>query len=207
VTRRAALALAAAALLAGCAGSLQRPAPEKTRFVIRLADPAPGAKTAGALVVGRVRVSSLFDRTGFVYRTGEDTFATDFRFEWFAPPGSLLREAVIDWLDDASPFASVERGSVSEAGWLLETDVDRFYADLRDLAAPAVVLEGRFRLLDLRGARPRRTLASRFDEREPAGAGTPQELVDAWGRALARALSALEPELRAAARVPAHAGR
>jgi len=163
--RRAVLAMAGAALLAGCAGSLQRPPLEKTRFVIRLADPAPGAKTAGALAVGRIRVSSLFDHQGFVYRTGEDTFASDFRFEWFAPPGSVLREAVIDWLADASAFASVERGSVSGAGWLLETEVDRLYADRRDPSAPAVVLAGRFQLLDLRGPQPRRPLTLRFAER------------------------------------------
>lgn len=205
--RRAALALVAALLLAGCAGSLQRPAPEKTRFVLRIADPAAGAKTAGALAVDRIRVSSLFDHQGFVYRTGEDTFASDFQFEWFGPPGSVLREAIIDWLADASAFASVERGSVSGAGWLLETDVDRLYADRRDPAAPAAVLAGRFRVLDLRGPQPRRALSQRFDEREPAGAGTAQELVDAWGRALARALAALEPELRAAAGAPVRAGR
>jgi uncharacterized lipoprotein YmbA len=204
---RAALAIAAAALLAGCAGPLERPAPEKTRFLIRLPDPAPGAKTAGPLAVERVRVSSLFDHQGFVYRTGEEIFATDFRFEWFGPPGSVLREAIVDWLGDASAFASVERGSVSGAQWLLETDVDRLYADRRDTQTPAVVLAGRFRLLDLRGPQPRRSLSLRFDEREAAGGGTPQELVDAWGRALTRALAALEPELRAAAGAPVRAGR
>jgi uncharacterized lipoprotein YmbA len=206
---RAALALlaAAAALAAGCAGSLQRPPLEKTRFVLRLAEPPAGAKSAGTLSVGRVRMSSLFDHAGFVYRTGEDTYASDPRFEWFGPPGSVLREAILDWLARASPFAAVQRGSVSGSDWLLETEIDRLYADLRDPAASAVLLAGRFALLDLRGARPQRPVSLRFDEREPAGAGTPQELVDAWGRALARALAALEPELRAAVRAPLRAGR
>jgi uncharacterized lipoprotein YmbA len=201
------LVLALAALAAGCARSLQRPPLEKTRFVLRLAEPPAGARSAGTLAVGRVRMSPLFDHAGFVYRTGEDTFASDPRFEWFAPPGSVLREALVDWLASASAFASVQRGSVSDAEWLLETDVDRLYADRRDPQAPAVVLAGRFELLDLRGPRPRRPLSLRFEEREPAGAGTPQELVDAWGRALARALAELEPRLRAAADAPARAGR
>jgi uncharacterized lipoprotein YmbA len=193
---RVALLVAVALLQSGCARPFQRPPLQKTSFVIRLAAPAPGVKTAGALSVDRVRVSSLFDRSGFVYRTGEDTFASDAHFEWFGPPGAVLREAIVDWLDDASPFAAVQRGSLSGASWLLETDVDRFYADRRDASASAVVLTGRFELLDLRGPLPRRVLSQRFDERELAGAGTPQELVDAWGRALARALSTLEPQLR-----------
>jgi len=201
-----ALALVLALLGGGCASTFQRPAPEKTRFVIELPAPEPGAKTAGTLAVDRVRVSSLFDQKGFAYRTGEQTFERDFHFEFFAPPGAVLREAVIDWLTVASPFASVQRGTVLGTGWLLETDVDRLYADRRDPAATAVVLAGRFQVLDLRGSRPRRAVSLRFDEREPAGGGAPQELVDAWGRALVRALDALAPELRTAAGAPVRTG-
>ena len=199
--RRFVRALVAVLLVPGCAG-LSRPALETTRFLLPLEPPAAGARTAGALALGRVRVSSLFDRQGFVYRTGESTFASDPRNEWFAPPAGVLREAILDWLAQAGPFASVQRGTVAGAEWLLETDVDRFYADLREREAPAVVLEGRFRLLDLRSPGLRLVLAVDFDEREPAGAGTPQELVDAWARALARALAALEPQLRAATASP-----
>lgn len=205
--RALALAVAAALLLSGCARPFERPPLEKTRFVLRLPDPAPGAKTAGPLAVDRVRVAPLYDHTGFVYRTGEDTFASDPRFEWFGPPGAVLREAIVDWLDDASAFAPVERGSAAGATWLLETEIDRLYADRRDPAAPAAVLAGRFRLLDLRSGEPRRALAQRFEEREPAGGGTPQELVDAFGRALVRVLGGLEPELRAAAAAPVRAAR
>ena len=197
--------LLAALGLGGCAGALERPAPEKTRFLLAAPAPAPGAKRDATLGVDRVRVSSLFDRKGFVYRTGEQTFDSDFHFEWFAPPGAVLREAMIDWLAAASAFASIERGAGGEAAWLLETDVDRLYADRRDPAATEVVLAGRFRLLDLRGERPRRALSLRFDEREPAGDGAPQSLIDAWGRALDRALRALEPELRAAVGTPTRA--
>lgn len=202
---RVALLLVAALGLGACAGALERPAPEKTRFLLALPAPPPGAKLAGTLGVDRVRVSSLFDRKGFVYRTGEQTFDSDFRFEWFAPPGAVLREAMIDWLAASSAFASIERGAGGEAAWLLETDVDRLYADRRDRDAVEVVLSGRFRVLDLRGSRPRRAFSLRFDEREPAGEGTPQALVDAWSRALDRALRALEPELRASAGAPARA--
>jgi uncharacterized lipoprotein YmbA len=195
------LAPAVALLVAGCVG-FSRPALETTRFLLQLEPPAAGARTAGTLTLAPVRVSSLYDRQGFVYRTGESTFTSDPRHEWFAPPAGVLREAILDWLARAGPFASVQRGSVSGAEWLLETGVDRFYADLREREAPAVVLEGRFRLLDLRSPGMRLVLAVDFEEREPAGAGTPQELVDAWARALARALAALEPQLRAATASP-----
>jgi uncharacterized lipoprotein YmbA len=193
-----AFALVVALLGAGCARPLRRPPLQQTRFLLELPDPPAGRKTAGDLSVARVRVSSLFDRKGFIYRTGEQTYQSDVHYEFFGPPGAVLREAMISWLAVASPFASAERGSVTGARWLLETDVDQLYADRRAADATQVVLSGRFRLLDLGGAQPRRVVDQRFDEREPAGEGAPQQLVDAWGRALARALAALEPELRTA---------
>jgi hypothetical protein len=207
LTRAAGLLLAAVLLAGACASPLERPALAKTRFVLDPGRPpaaaaaAPdgaGAAGAGSLLVARVRVSPLFDHKAFVYRTGAETFESDPYHEWFAQPGDVLREATLGWLEEAGLFSGVERRSVSGSEWLLETVVDRLYTDRRDPDAPAAVLAGRFRLLDLRGARPRRALELRFDEREPAGDGAPQALVDAWGRALGRALETLAPELRAA---------
>jgi hypothetical protein len=202
------LLLAAALASGACVSrSFVRPPLEKTRFVVDPGRPPETAPaTAGRLLVARVRVSPLFDHKPFVFRTGAETFASDPFHEWFAQPGDVIREAALDWLDAAGLFAGVERSSVSQSDWLLETFVHRLYADRREAAAPVVVLSGRFRLLDLRGRQPRRALEHAFDEREPAGAGAPQELVDAWGRALGRALSGLAPALRAAVQDGARVG-
>src|SRR5690606_14158979 len=159
---------------------------------------------AGVLAVGRPRVSPLFDHQGFVYRTGAETFESDPFYEWLAPPADVLHAALIDRLDGSGPFSAIQRGSVAGAQWLRELDVDRLYADRREPSAPAAVLAGRFRLIDLREVRPRRALELRFDEREPAAGGGAQALVDAWARALARALDALDPRIATTVATPAH---
>src|SRR5690606_10227218 len=167
-------------------------------FVLDLPEaPAPQRRVEGVLSVGRPRVSPLFDQQGFVHRTGGETFESDPFHQWLAPPADVIRAALIDRLEESAPFSAIQRGSVAGAQWLLEMDVDRFYADRRDPAASAVVLAGRFRLIDLREVRPRRALEVRFDEREPAGGGGPQALVDAWARALGRALDALDARVAA----------
>ena len=188
------------ALALGCIGSaLERPVPQRTRFVLSAAPPAASERAPlGALWVDRVRVSPMFTGTGFVYRTGDSVFGSEFLHEFFAPPGEVLREAMIDWLRAGSSFAPIERGSESSPEYRLESDIDQLYVDLRDPSDPRVVLEGRFRLVDLRAGRPVRRLDLRIDETEPAEDRSPQALVDAWNRALTRMLEQLDPELRSA---------
>lgn len=195
----AALALVLALAL-GCVGAaLERPVPQRTRFLLSATPPAASERAlSGALWVERVRVSPMFSGTGFVYRTADSVYASDFLHEFFAPPGDVLREAMIDWLRAASSFASIERSGESSPEYRLESNVDQFYVDLREPAEPRVVLEGRFRLIDLRDVRPVRRLDLRLTEIEPAGDRSPQALVDAWNRSLTRILEQLDHELRAA---------
>ena len=184
----------------GCIGSaLERPAPHRTRFLLTPTPPAASESALPAsLWVDRVRVSPLFSGTGFVYRTGDSTYGSDFLNEFFAPPGEVLREATIEWLRTAARFASLERSAESSPEYRLESAVDRFYADLRDPAEPRVVLDARFRLLDLRGARPAQLLDLRVTEQERAADASPRALVDAWNRTLTRVLERLDGEIRAA---------
>ena len=78
--RRAALSLALfvlalLALTSGCSSPLERDYPDKQRFVIKASrERAPGEGRHGLLRVERLRVASLFERTGFVYRKSETVF-------------------------------------------------------------------------------------------------------------------------------------
>jgi ABC-type uncharacterized transport system auxiliary subunit len=196
----------AALALAGCTTTtlLERPVPEKQRFVLSSSAPIPEAGAIpGVLRVDRVRVSPLFDSKGFVYRTGEDTFSSDFYHEFFAPPGEVLREAVIDWFEAASLFETVQPGSLPAPDWTLALDVERIYADRRDPAAPVAVLTVTARLVDPTTPTLEVRLRRRYEQVEPVADGSAQALVDAWGRALGRTLAELAPDLRAAAVRPA----
>ncbi len=192
-------------LALGCVGAaLERPVPQRTRFLLSATPPAVAEHAvSGALWVDRVRVSPMFSGTGFVYRTADSVYARDFLHEFFASPGDVLREAMIDWLRAASRFASIERSGESSPEYRLESDVDQFYVDLREPTDPRVVLEGRFRFFDLRDGRPVRRLDLRLTEIEPAADRSPQALVDAWNRSLTRMLEQLDRELRGAIVGPA----
>jgi ABC-type uncharacterized transport system auxiliary subunit len=196
----AAVALAVAASLAlGCGAFTRRPL-EKQRFVLTPGVPAAhaGPPIATVLRVDLVRGSQLVANRGFLYQTSADTLTSDFYNELFAPPAVLVRDALLEWLRASGRFAAVVRGSKARPQWILESDLETFLADLRDPAVPSARLELAVRLLDARADDARLVFARRYAEREPAASHEPAALVEAWSRALARALAAIESDTGAA---------
>ena len=208
---RAPLLLAALLLASGCFGGLERRPPEKQRFVLQPATEVAPVSVAGSSVVrlarvriSPVRVSPVFDNKGFVYRTGPSTFETDFYNEFFSPPGVLLREALIDWLDSTQLFDAVARSSAADADWVLETDLDQLFADQRDPGPPKAYLEITFRLID---ARTRKVaFEKRYTASEAAADRSPAALVDAWNRGLGSMLAELVGDVRPLTAPSASAG-
>jgi cholesterol transport system auxiliary component len=205
--RALALACLLGAVASGCFGGLERRPPEKQRFMLQ---PTAGAAAVGSgpspsvLRVARVRVSPVFDQKGFVYRTGASTFETDFYNEFFSPPGVLLREALLGWLDGTRLFSAVARSSSSDADFVLETDVDQLFADQRGPGEPKAYLEIVFRLID---ARTRKiAFEKRYSASESAADDSPAALIDAWNRGLGALLAELAQDVRPIAAPGASAG-
>lgn len=180
----------------GC-GALSRKPPVKERFVLTPGAPAAVAAKPGAgiLRVDVVRGAPLAANRGFVYRTGPDTVKTDFYREFAAPPGTLLRDALIEWLRASNRFAAVVRGTKAGTAWILESDLERLDADLRDPDAPQAVLAMQVRLLDVRKEPPNLVFDRRYTASEPLADRTPETLVAAWSRALATVLGEIEKDL------------
>ncbi len=191
-----ALLFGAAAVGVGCTPVLERQPPEKQRFVLAPGRPDPvSGPHAGVLRVGLVRVASPFQNRGFVHRTGDETYASDFYNEFAAPPGALLRELFVDWLRDGTLFATVVRGSEAPSDWLLEVELDSLYEDLRDATAPMATIAFTARLLDAPALAARIVFERRYATGEPAADGSPPAIVAAWNRALARLLAELASDL------------
>jgi ABC-type uncharacterized transport system auxiliary subunit len=196
--RRAALALlAAASLAAGCLAP--QPAPRAVLYVLRperdgASQTSPGA---GALHVAHLRAGPLVEGTGFVYRTGEVTFETDAYHRFAAPPGVLVREALIDWLARSGVFSQVHGdGPPERARWSLEARVAALHADVRDPAAPLAVLELDIALVDPRAPAAEARMRQRYRAAVPTTA-EPAAVAQAWSRGLAQILGELERDLRA----------
>jgi uncharacterized lipoprotein YmbA len=194
------LRLVAVLALAVPLGCLSKSYPEKQRHVIAVELPAEVASSGhGTLAIGRMRVSPLFERKGFVYRTGDTTFEDDFYNEFFAPPGTLFRKATLDWLSGSSVFASViDSRHRAEADWWLEAQVQKLYGDLRDRKVPQAILEIEFALLEASRTKFelkfRRTYSAAVNASSPSAAA----IVAAWTDSLEQILTALEEDLRQA---------
>jgi uncharacterized lipoprotein YmbA len=198
VNRRALAALGAGLLAAGCLAP--QPAPRVVFYALRpeRTGPAPESPGAEALWVGRVRVAPLVEGKGFVYRTGESTFEADFYHRFAAPPGALVREALIDWLGRSGLFSEVRsQGSPGQARWSLEARVTALHADLRDPTAPSAVLEAELALIDAHAPAPEARLRERYHA-EVTTSADPAALAQAWARGLAQVLAEAEDDLRAA---------
>jgi uncharacterized lipoprotein YmbA len=181
-------------------GCLSKSYPEKRRHVIAVQRASnPTSSGHGTLAIGRMRVSPLFERKGFVYQTRDTTFEDDFYNEFFAPPGTLFRKATLDWLSRSSVFASVvDARHRLEADWRLEAQVQKLYGDLRDRKAPQAILEIEFALLE--ASRTKFELAFRRTYSAAVNASSPSAaaIVAAWTEALEQILTALEEDLRQA---------
>jgi len=195
---RAALLLALIASAAIPLGCFSKSYPEKRRYVFEIEPPidaVPGPN--GVLRMDRVRVSPLFERKGFVYRTGEATFENDFYNEFFAPPGVLLRKATLNRLRAASIFSDVlDATQMGDVDWMLEGHVTQLYADLRDRAAPFAVLQIEYTLLDARSPTLAIVFRETYSAQISAAGGSAEAIVNGWTEALTQVLSELEVDLR-----------
>ncbi len=192
------LALGGVAVLA--VGCLSREHAEKQRHVLSLAEAPVAVATAGAadglvLRVDRVRVSELFERKGFVYRTGETTYEEDFYNEFFLQPAALMRRAAQSQLAATGLFAQVLDGSDrGRADWALEVWVPSLYADLRtDETRAVLVIE--YVIVDTSSPHQDLVLRRRYDTSEPVASRSAAAILAGWNRGMERSLAALAADL------------
>ncbi|URI09173.1 PqiC family protein [Aquincola tertiaricarbonis] len=189
----AAGALAAALLLAGCAGSpppsWHSVLPADAQPAAGGATPAPAAARVATLQVGRISVPDAVDRSSLVVATGTGLTVQEGQ-RWIEPVKAQLPRALALLLSDRMPGTAVTAWPAGVGGtpqWRLVADVQRF--DLS--AAPA---QARLRVVwTLRPGDPNAGVAGPaatpqvFDVTVPAtGGDDPAALVAAMRAALAR---------------------
>jgi len=137
-------------LLASC--GINQPAPVKQTYLLQVAPPSNRANAAPkpvSLKVSSVSVGAPFRGRSIVFREAEFRYQSDFYDEYFIPPSAMLADAVATWLGSARIFREVlPTGSGAQADYLLEGFTGALYADIRDAAKPAAVLEIKFLLTD-----------------------------------------------------------
>ena len=197
---RLAATLAALVLLAMTgACSLTRPAPVRDSFLLDPAWPAPVAKPqAGALRMGTVSVGAPFRGRSFVVRDTDLKFDTDFYHEFFVPPGVMITDATAQALVRAKVFSALTPpGLVVDANWILDGFVRALYADGRDPAKPAAVLEITYFLSRDDGGASTPVWTQAYQRRMPFAPGTTSAYFAALNSGLSEVLAELTRDLAA----------
>ncbi len=182
--------------LAGC--SLKKTAPEKYNFIFhssRPGDPNPGPPGL-TLQVKELSISPRYESRGFVYRTDDVSWQSDFYNQFFINPENLLTEEIGAWFTHSGLFEQVTPlTGIFDPTYGLLGRVNKLYGDYQDAGNPTAILEIQFFLVE----DPLRQASIAFDriyrEEEPFD-GSPAGLVRGWDEALVRILTAFEADVR-----------
>jgi ABC-type uncharacterized transport system auxiliary subunit len=182
------LFVALAAVVTGC---FRRQFPERRLFVLNVERTEVARSRSSAVVrVGRVRAEPQYERKGFVYRTGDSTYADD--FYKFRQPGADGPRCTSGGVGPVHPRADVD--SLVGADWLLESRLMDFYLDKRVDGEARAVVRLAVTLVDARKSPPSARLERTYEETASATGGG-QGYVDAWSVALARVFARMEADL------------
>jgi len=191
--------LCAAAVLLPAAGCFSRKFPEKALYFVEVQRPGEVAGEGdGVLRLARVQVAPMFERKGFVYRTGGGRYEEDFYNEFFAPPAAMIQRATRDWLARSAIFLAVlDPADRAVADWYLQTRVIDLYGDARDVSALTAELAIEYTLVRREKLGADVVFRKQYAESERLAVESNEELVRGWERALARILETLEADVRA----------
>jgi len=189
------LVLLGTMLLPGC-GALKRAPVEKRYFVLEAARPeSEDPAEDGAIVYLRtLKVSPLFETTGFVYRKQDGTYQRDFYNQFFVLPAHMITGEVREWLEASGCLRKVTRSlAIHQGSFAVTGHVDALYGDYSG-DTPKAILEIEF--IAIRSAETIEILFDKTYRQAVSISSGPEELVRGWNEALALILADFEQDLR-----------
>ncbi len=187
--------------ISACSG-LSKSYPERNFYMFEV-PPATlkPAQVKGAIVeVARFNVSPGSDGKEFIYRTGDLSYESDFYNQFFRPPGAMLTELTISWLNDTGLFQDV-LSTVTQAGanYFVEANVVQLYGDFR--ASPKAVMQIQFLLLKYSSDssyddNTEIVFGKVYSSEIPIASQTAKDLMKGWNIALGDILNAFLADLQ-----------
>jgi cholesterol transport system auxiliary component len=187
------------AFLPGCV-SIEKSYPDRRYFVLDLRHSGgtnPAAET-GVLQIAPVRISPRYADRNFIYRRSETRYETDYYNQFLVSPGVLVSEEVRREFSDSGLFRYV----IGPAQPLvpthtLDSAVNSFYGDFRDVAAPKAVIEMEFFLSRESPGAVAVLFHNQYQRIVAVNARNPEALVQGWNQALQGILDSLVNDLKA----------
>jgi ABC-type uncharacterized transport system auxiliary subunit len=182
-------------ILAGCGDQ----AYDKNYYLLGATRQAESIKTETnhLLEIRRFTIDSAFNGQGFVYRTGQFEYESDFYNEFLISPSAMVTEKTRNWLSGSGLFKKVlDVGSQIDPTHILEGNIMALYGDFRDSASPEAIIEIRIFLLR---AQANQELVPLFGKTYKSSVAMeskgPEALVQSLDRSLEGILSNLEKDL------------
>lgn len=179
------LILPALFLLNGCL-RLEKPYPQKNSYRLE----APPETITQQPLSNRVLQMSKFDSApayrskGFIYRTGEQTWQSDYYHQFFTSPAGMITEQCRRWLQETGLFNQINQSGYPPPTDLLQGRIVALYGDYRPGHQPMAVLELRLTLINETSSPAQTVLDRPYRRSLPLADNNRTTLVNAWSEAL-----------------------
>jgi len=193
------LLLPALLLVSGCL-NLEKSYPQKSNYTLEALRSAQTQQPPSQqiLQIRKFASAPAYRGRGFVYRTGEQTWQSDYYRQFFTPPAAMITEQCRRWLQQAGIYSQINQGGYPPPDHLLQGRIVALHGDYRPGRTPIAALELQLTLIDA-GSTPSRTVLDRLYRRSlPLADRRPATLVNAWNDALTAILGEFEAQLRQA---------
>jgi len=186
---------------AACTG-IERGYPDRRYFVLEVpAKVSSSNPTSGeTLQVSNFRVSPRYADRGFIYRTSESGYESDFYHQFLVPPAALMTEEIRKGLIASEVFKYVtNQANPLQPSFVLDGSVNALYGDFRNTDSPRAVLEMEFFVTGETPAKPGILMQKRYAKSIVLSARSPEALVKGWNQALEEILTSLVADLKTVA--------
>jgi ABC-type uncharacterized transport system auxiliary subunit len=146
-------------------------------------------KTASkVLEINNVTIVPQFASLGFVYRTSELSYLTDYYNTFFTPQAAQINKIMIDYLRDKNIFSYVANDAGQlKINYILYPQITALYADYRNSKRPLGVIAIDFVLFSANKSN-RPLLHKQYSVQTPLAAKNSESLVKAWNKGLQKIL-------------------
>ena len=140
------------------------------------------------LEINNTTIVPQFASLGFVYRTSEISYLTDYYNAFFTPPAAQINKTIIDYLRDKNIFSYVANDAGQlKIDYILAPQITALYADYRNSKRPLGVIAIDFTLFSANKTN-RPLFHKQYLVQVPLVAKNSENLVSAWNEGLQKIL-------------------